>query len=188
MVQGLQPRSHNPFFSRKKGLRGPEGPCWLPAEAGTPTRLATLIHNHINYRRGLKARPISSGWAPSSKTISRPFRASHFLAHSPGRCPGLVYRAPSGLAFTTHQLPPLLPHYYRRRQTLELPREGAFYNCKSLTSVYFAGNAPTPGLRMFYSTPATVYYLPGTRGWKETYAGRPTAVWQREAPVLTGAL
>jgi len=28
--------------------------------------------------------------------MSRPFRARHFLAPSPGRCPGLVYRAPSG--------------------------------------------------------------------------------------------
>ena len=35
---------------------------------------------------------------PSSMTIPRPFMARHFLTHSPGCCPGLVYRAPSGLS------------------------------------------------------------------------------------------
>ena len=63
-----------------------------------PDRLLGMPANEE--KQGLKARPISSGWAPSSMTISRPFRASHFLAHYPGRCPGLVCRAPSGLAST----------------------------------------------------------------------------------------
>ena len=52
------------------------------------------------YKQGLRARPISSGGAPSSITISRPFRASHYLFHSPGRCPGLVCCALSGLSST----------------------------------------------------------------------------------------
>ena len=58
----------------------------------------------------------------------------------------------------------------------------AFCGSTSLTSVYFAGNAPTPGSSLFSSTPATVYYLPGTTGWGATYADRPTAVWKRQAP------
>ena len=58
----------------------------------------------------------------------------------------------------------------------------AFCGCTSLTSVYFAGNAPTPGSPLFSKNTATVYYLPGTTGWGATYAGRPTAVWKRQAP------
>jgi hypothetical protein len=57
-----------------------------PHAAGTP-------HLPTTPRRGRRA---SGRQTPYSKTMSRPFRASHFLAHSPGRCPGLVCRAPSG--------------------------------------------------------------------------------------------
>jgi hypothetical protein len=51
----------------------------------------------INHNRHRLA---SGRQAPSSMTISRPFRASLFSPRYPGRCPGLVYRAPSGLAST----------------------------------------------------------------------------------------
>ena len=60
--------------------------------------------------------------------------------------------------------------------------ECALWECTSLANVHFAGNAPAPGLEMLSATPATVYYLPGTTGWGATYAGRPTAVWQQQAP------
>ena len=38
-------------------------------------------------------------------TISRPFRASRSLPLSPGRCPGLVYHAPSGLPQSGADIP-----------------------------------------------------------------------------------
>jgi hypothetical protein len=57
--------------------------------------------------------------------------------------------------------------------------DGAFRRCPSLTGVYFWGNAPSlGGSAVFYPDyNATVYYLPGTRGWGATYGGLPTAVW-----------
>ena len=48
----------------------------------------------INHNRHRLA---SGRQAPSSMTISRPFRASLFSPRYPGRCPGLVCFAPSGL-------------------------------------------------------------------------------------------
>jgi hypothetical protein len=55
----------------------------------------------------------------------------------------------------------------------------AFWNCTSLTSVYFTGSAPDADLSVFEdgNDPATIYYLPGTLGWSNTFAGRPTALW-----------
>lgn len=55
-----------------------------------------------------------------------------------------------------------------------------FANCPSLASVYFVGNAPERfGRLVFSDTPATVYYRPGTTGWRATCGRRPTAVWQQ---------
>jgi hypothetical protein len=61
---------------------------------------------------------------------------------------------------------------------------GAFSGCTNLLSVYFKGDAPTPGTFMpgpVYvfgnDDPTTVYYLPGTSGWGVTYAGRPAVLW-----------
>ena len=56
---------------------------------------------------------------------------------------------------------------------------GAFTLCSSLTAIYFQGNAPAlPKEPVFNdATNATVYYLPGTTGWKPTFDGRPTAVY-----------
>jgi hypothetical protein len=52
-----------------------------------------------------------------------------------------------------------------------------FSGCTHLNRVYFVGNAPSLGHLVFDSTPATIYYRPGTTGWGPTYGGRPTAVW-----------
>jgi len=37
---------------------------------------------------------------------------------------------------------------------------------------------------VFFTTTATVYYLPGTSGWGPTYAGRPTALWVLLYPLV----
>jgi hypothetical protein len=61
---------------------------------------------------------------------------------------------------------------------------GVFSECTNLQSVYFKGDAPTPGTLMpgpvyvfGYDDPTTVYYLPGTTGWGSTYAGAPAVLW-----------
>lgn len=51
----------------------------------------------------------------------------------------------------------------------------AFYHNSNLASVYFQGNAPARGLGVFDGDiKATVYYLPGSKGWGPTFGGRPT--------------
>ena len=58
--------------------------------------------------------------------------------------------------------------------------DNAFSGCKSLNSIYFVGNAPRRvGASAFSWTPARVYYLHGTTGWRATCGRRRTAVWQR---------
>jgi len=55
----------------------------------------------------------------------------------------------------------------------------AFQKCPNLTSVYFKGNAPEGGsdARVFAGDDkATIYYLPGTKGWGKEFGGRPTAL------------
>ena len=59
--------------------------------------------------------------------------------------------------------------------------EEAFSHCGNLTNVYFLGNAPTlgPGASVFFldlNNP-TVYYLPGTTGWSNTFSGSPAVLW-----------
>jgi BspA type Leucine rich repeat region (6 copies) len=51
---------------------------------------------------------------------------------------------------------------------------GAFQECFKLTNVFIQGNAPAVvGLTgdgpVFLDTSTTVYYLPGTTGWSNTY-------------------
>jgi hypothetical protein len=67
---------------------------------------------------------------------------------------------------------------------------GMFDYCTSLTNVFFQGNAPVasgdpydgtnvfypPGL-YYYSSPATCYYLPGARGWSNTFQEVPAVLW-----------
>jgi hypothetical protein len=65
--------------------------------------------------------------------------------------------------------------------------DGAFYYCTSLRGAYFQGDAPTfaGGLDVFdFDNNATVYYLPGTKGWGPTFGGRPTQPWNPQ--VQTG--
>jgi hypothetical protein len=40
-------------FSKKKGLRGPEGPCWLPAE-GTGDLFAARINQELKNSRKMQ--------------------------------------------------------------------------------------------------------------------------------------
>ncbi|MFW5996432.1 MAG: leucine-rich repeat protein [Lentisphaeria bacterium] len=51
-----------------------------------------------------------------------------------------------------------------------------FYCCNSLRTVYFLGNAPGHDRAGVFGNAENVlvYYLPGTKGWKDEYAGRPT--------------
>jgi len=59
-----------------------------------------------------------------------------------------------------------------------------FSDCYRLASVYFKGDAPTFTSYVFNLAPATIYYLPGTTGWGETFGDRPTAVWHLSYPVM----
>jgi BspA type Leucine rich repeat region (6 copies) len=62
----------------------------------------------------------------------------------------------------------------------------AFEGCSGLANIYFQRYAPTAGASVFlFDSNATIYYLPGTKGWGTTFAGLPTAVWTPQ--VLTGA-
>jgi hypothetical protein len=64
---------------------------------------------------------------------------------------------------------------------------GAFQSCSSLTGAYFKGNAPGNGsdTSVFLGCPgnATVYYLPGTTGWTNTFDGLPTKLWNPQAQI-----
>jgi BspA type Leucine rich repeat region (6 copies) len=68
---------------------------------------------------------------------------------------------------------------------------GAFAVCTSLTSIYFTGNAPDTYLLFVggyggfdFNDPTIVYYLPGTLGWSNSFAGRPTAQWFLPQPLI----
>jgi hypothetical protein len=61
--------------------------------------------------------------------------------------------------------------------------EDAFIDCKNLGNMFFLGNAPSADPTAFGEgtfagvDPATVYYLPGTIGWSNRFAGLSTARW-----------
>jgi hypothetical protein len=56
--------------------------------------------------------------------------------------------------------------------------QGAFLNCTHLTNVYFKGNPPPSlGYSLFSGEIPTIYYLPGTTGWSNTFAGLPAVLW-----------
>jgi len=56
--------------------------------------------------------------------------------------------------------------------------DNSFTSCPNLRNVYFTANAPAHGTLVFAGSPnAVVYYMPGTSGWGETYAGVPTMLW-----------
>jgi hypothetical protein len=70
----------------------------------------------------------------------------------------------------------------------------SFVSCNCLTNVYFTGNAPIAGSKVFYGDAnTTVYYLPGTTGWGPTFGGVPTELWipftyttNADAIIITG--
>jgi hypothetical protein len=66
--------------------------------------------------------------------------------------------------------------------------EGAFYGCTNLERVYFAGNAPSLGNGVFGSTPASLYYLPGSSGWSSPFGGRPAVLWNPRILTNDGTL
>jgi hypothetical protein len=55
----------------------------------------------------------------------------------------------------------------------------AFYWCVKLTGVFFQGNAPTTVGSYVFSGDnyATVYYLPGSRGWGPVFGDVPAVLW-----------
>jgi hypothetical protein len=61
-----------------------------------------------------------------------------------------------------------------------------FQLCTNLTSAFFQGNSPSvvgdpQDGPVFYDDPdVTVYYLPGTTGWSNTYQGVPAVLWNPE--------
>ncbi|HKW30190.1 MAG TPA: leucine-rich repeat protein [Verrucomicrobiae bacterium] len=63
---------------------------------------------------------------------------------------------------------------------------GAFEEDPGLTQVYFLGNAPNADDTVFSGDPGTVYYVPGTAGWANSFGGLPTAQWYQPHPVILG--
>ena len=63
----------------------------------------------------------------------------------------------------------------------------AFADCAAF-GIYFQGNAPNTGdsVLTFSYDLGTNYYLPGTLGWSNTLAGRPTVPWFLPRPVILG--
>jgi hypothetical protein len=56
----------------------------------------------------------------------------------------------------------------------------AFDGCLNLQRVYFGGDAPSAdgdSFQIFQGTAPTLYYLPGTAGWTESWQGRPAVQW-----------
>jgi hypothetical protein len=51
--------------------------------------------------------------------------------------------------------------------------EMAFYECKSLTTVTFLGDAPKAGRGVFNKANPTIYRKPEAKGWGDTFAGKP---------------
>ena len=51
--------------------------------------------------------------------------------------------------------------------------EEAFSDCNSLTAVTFLGDAPKVGENAFNNATPTIYRNPETKGWGDTFAGRP---------------
>ena len=51
--------------------------------------------------------------------------------------------------------------------------DDAFSDCNSLTAVTFLGDAPKVGENAFNNATPTIYRNPETKGWGDTFAGRP---------------
>jgi hypothetical protein len=60
----------------------------------------------------------------------------------------------------------------------------AFQGCESLARVFFGGDTPALGSYVFNGLRPTAYYLAGTSGWSNTFAGLPTALWFLPNPMI----
>ncbi|MGA2659967.1 MAG: leucine-rich repeat domain-containing protein [Verrucomicrobiota bacterium] len=64
--------------------------------------------------------------------------------------------------------------------------DAAFADCGSLRSAYFEGNAPIAAWSSFSgSFDVTVYYQPGTMGWRNTFADASARLWNPKAKTPT---
>jgi hypothetical protein len=64
----------------------------------------------------------------------------------------------------------------------------AFCFCSGLLGVYFRGNAPGIGSEVFlYDNKATVYCLPGSNGWGQTFGDLPIELWRPVIETNNGA-
>lgn len=63
----------------------------------------------------------------------------------------------------------------------------AFFGCSGLTGVFFQGDMPATAGDLFFSTPAIVYYLPGTKGWTATYGGVSPVLWNPQFQSCAGS-
>ncbi|HLZ55026.1 MAG TPA: leucine-rich repeat protein, partial [Verrucomicrobiae bacterium] len=63
---------------------------------------------------------------------------------------------------------------------------GAFEEDPGLMQIYFLGNAPNADDTVFSGDPGTVYYVPGTAGWANSFGGLPTAQWYQHNPMILG--
>jgi hypothetical protein len=50
----------------------------------------------------------------------------------------------------------------------------AFFYTTKLISVSFLGDAPIVGARVFFNSPATIYYISGKLRWEATFAEKTT--------------
>lgn len=66
--------------------------------------------------------------------------------------------------------------------------EMAFAWCNGLAGAYFEGDAPTKvniyDNDVFYDNNTTIYRLPGTSGWLDTFGRHPTSFWVLPHPVI----
>ncbi len=63
----------------------------------------------------------------------------------------------------------------------------AFILDTRLTGIYILGNAPAADPTVFSGASGTVYYVPGTAGWTNTFGGLPAAPWYLPNPVILGS-
>jgi hypothetical protein len=119
-------------------------------------------------------------------TLKIPESVTHIGQNAFSGCRNLpAIRIPSGVTTIGYNAFAYLPQL----ASITIPRSvtflatDVFEACRNLTTVYFEGNAPTPE-PWWLSDNSTALYLPGTTGWKSTFAGRPTAAWKLPHPMI----
>jgi hypothetical protein len=94
----------------------------------------------------------------------------------------LFYSSLDGVLFDKNQMS-LLRCPEGRTGTYTIPNSVnsiggvAFAGCTGLTEIYFLGDAPVIFRPFYTGVVPTIYYLPGTTGWREHFDGRPTVLW-----------